>query len=196
MPEFDPIPRVGTPGSRLGQDLDVLTRAQTSLEVGCPASDVWRYVADFLRHIDWMHTVLQVDALTEGPVRVGARYLVRGRQDRRWDKRPFDTIAHREGLDYVAEVGIQEVDGSRILWQAQVIGGAFLPGSRSDWTFVLEPVVERVTMARLACRVQGDQRALLDWMQELKTRGLPLDVLQRQLDRSMHNLRAILEGRV
>jgi hypothetical protein len=120
---------------------------------------------------------------------------VHGRQDRRWDKRPFDTIADREGLDYTAEVEIQELDGSRIIWRAQVVKGAFLLGSRSDWSFVAERIADRITMARLACRVRGDRESLLNWMQDLQTHGLPLDVLQRQLDRGMHNLRAILEGR-
>ena len=196
MAEGQPAARVGIPVSQLEQDLDILTRAETSLDVGRPAPEIYLYLLDFPRHMEWAHTYLTVEATTPGPTGVGSRYLVRKRQDLRWDKRPFATIADREGMDYTSEIAVTALDPERGLsWRSRIVEGSFLTGAEGDWSFVLEHVDDRITRVRLRGRVDGPRELLLGWIDELRARGYPLDVIQRQVDRAMHNLRTILEGR-
>src|SRR2546423_473574 len=91
-------------------DLELLSRAETPLDIGRPATEVYAYLADFARHIEWAHTFLAVERASTGKLKPGARLLIRERQDLRWDKRPFTTIADREGATYTTDVEISALE--------------------------------------------------------------------------------------
>jgi uncharacterized membrane protein len=176
----------------LDQSLEVLSRGETPLDIGRPAAEIYAYLADFPRHPEWAHTYLSIEPLTPGPPRVGSRYRVREKQDLRSDKLPYTTVAHREGVDYVSELEVIALElNQRIGWRSQVQGGPF----SAEGAFVLEPVTDVITTVRMRMRLTGAQEQIRSWMLDLQARGYPLDIIARQVDRAMHNLRTILEGR-
>ena len=48
-----------------------------SIDINCPADDVFAYLEQFERHADWQPSLLSVDIQPEGPVRVGTRVIER-----------------------------------------------------------------------------------------------------------------------
>lgn len=176
----------------LDQSLEVLSRGETPLDIGRPAAEIYAYLADFSRHAEWAHTYLSIEPLTPGPPRVGSCYRVCEKQDLRSDKLPYTTVAHREGVDYVSELEVMALElNQRVGWRSQAQGGPF----SAEGAFVLEPVTDAITMVRMRMRLTASQEEIRGWMLDLQARGYPLDIIARQVDRAMHNLRTILEGR-
>src|SRR5438067_10669374 len=100
-------------------DIDLLSRAETALDIGRPAAVVYAYLADFARHIEWAHTYIAVEPMSTGELGSGSRLLIREKQDLRWDKRPFATIVAREGAIYETELEITGLDPDRhISWRS------------------------------------------------------------------------------
>lgn len=192
-------PRVGIPLRSLQQSIDILCGAETPFDVSRPAGDIYAYLADFTWHTEWAHTYLSVEALDPGPSRVGSRFRVREKQDLRWDKLACTTIADREGPEYTTEIEVTALDSDeRIAWRSESPGGPFGPEFGSfagQWELVLAPVGEAVTTLRMRGRLSGPERAMEKVITDLQARGYPLDILARQVDRAMHNIRTILEGR-
>lgn len=199
MDDASPGGLIGIPVRPLDQHLHVLTRAETSLDIGRPAPDIFAYLSDFVRHVEWAHTYLAIEPLGGHPVGRGSKFEVHEKQDLRWDKLPFTTIAGREGVDYKTELEVVDFSPlARIAWRARVLGGPLAAGWGPfvvESEFVLDPVTDRITTLRMRARLDGPEDALIGWLEELRSRGLPPDVRNRQLDRAMHNIRTILEGR-
>ncbi|MBM2809680.1 MAG: hypothetical protein HW416_439 [Chloroflexi bacterium] len=189
----DAAPRpVGISVSLLDQSLDILARCATPLDVARPVADVYGYLADFLRHVEWAHTYVSVEALAPPPVVVGSRFRVVEKQDLRWDKLAYHTIAGRDGVDHSSEIEVRAlVPELRVAWRtvnrSQPFGG--------EWEFVLEPIDAANTKVRMAGNLAASSDDLVRFMMDLRAKALPLDVIQRQTDRGMHNIRTILEGR-
>lgn len=182
----------GIPVSWLDQGLDLLSQVETPLDIGRPASAIYAYLADFTRHHEWAHTYITVEVLSRGPTRVGSRFRVIEKQDWRSDKLPYSTIVDREGVDYVSQVEVTALEpNQRIAWRSHVAQHPF----SGSWKLMLRPVTESITTVRLRGRLSSPKGALEHLMKELQAQGYPLDVFARQVDRAMHNLRAILEGR-
>jgi len=78
-------------------DVDLLSHAETPLDIGRSAEDVYAYLADFGRHVEWAHTYLSIEPPLPGPLGPGSRLVVHEKQDLRWDKRPFTTIGDWSG---------------------------------------------------------------------------------------------------
>lgn len=196
MPEQ---PRIGIPLPSLQQSIDILCGAETPFDISRPAGDIYAYLADFTRHTEWAHTYLAVEALGPDSTRVGSRFRVREKQDLRWDKLAYTTIADREGPEYTTEIEVTALDpDERIAWRSKSPGGPFGPRLGSftgQWEFVLVPVSEAVATLRMRARLSGPERAIKKVIEDLQARGYPLDILARQVDRAMHNIRTILEGR-
>ena len=176
----------------LDQSLEVLSRGETPLDIGRPAAEIYAYLADFGRHPEWAHTYLGIEALTPGPTRAGSRYRVQEKQDLRSDKLPYTTIADREGVSYVSELEVTILEPDRrIAWRSAVHGPPF----SAEGGLVLEPVTDAITTVRMRLRLTASQDGIRQWMLDLQAWGYPLDIIARQVDRAMHNLRTILEGR-
>lgn len=183
---------VGIPVSWLDQSIDVLSRVETPLDVWRPASEIYAYILDFPRHVEWAHTYLSVERLTNALPQVGSRFRVHEKQDLRSDKLPFKTIADRVGEDYISEVELTALAADqRVEWTFVASRQRF----SAQWQILLEPVTARITTVRMSARLTSSPEALSAWMHELQRDGYPLDILARQVDRALHNLRAILEGR-
>ena len=194
MPENLPGARrtVGVPVSWLDQSLDILSRVETPVDIGRSAADIYAYLLDFPRHVEWAHTYLSVERLAPGETQVGSRFRVREKQDLRSDKRPFTTIADRAGTDYTSEVEVTALDPDRrVEWTSRV---ADQPLS-AVWQVELDPVADTITTVRMSAKLTAPRPALEAWMHQLQAAGQPLDIIARQVDRALHNLRTILEGR-
>jgi hypothetical protein len=179
--------------AQVDQDLDVLTRIDGALDIECALSDVRDYLLDFARHVEWAHTCLRVDTPLGGTVQPGQHVRVWERQNLRWDKRPLRPIADCAGADPTTDLEIKIVEERRLAWRATWIDHDDLAGTFIDWTVTLEPVTAQITTVRLGGRLGGPRETLVAWMNGLRAGGYPLDVLQRQADRALHNLRTILE---
>jgi uncharacterized membrane protein len=176
-------------------DVELLARAETPLDIGRPAHAVYAYLADFERHVEWAHTYLSVDPLSERPLRVGSRLIIHEKQDLRWDKRPRSTIADRPGPEYTTLVEVTALESrQRIRWNTRCRGGP-LESVSGAWEFVLEPVDDAITTVRFRATLLGPREVLSAYGADLLRRGYPVDILARQVDRAMHNIRTILEGR-
>jgi hypothetical protein len=176
-------------------DVALLARAQTPLDIGRSAMDVYDYLIDFSHHVEWAHTCLSVEASTPLPLRPGARLIIHEKQDLRWDKRPYTVIADRPGPRYTTAIEIMALDpAQRITWRTQYRGGP-LDGVRGEWEFAVESVAEAITTLRLRAELIGPEATLVSFGEYLRRNGHPIDVLARQVDRAMHNIRTILEGR-
>jgi len=173
----------------------LLSHAETPLDIGRPAAEIYAYLADFSRHVEWAHTYLSVQLLAPGPPRVGSKLLIHEKQDLHWDKRPYTVIADRDGPNYTTTLEIAALEpGHRIAWRTHHEGGP-LDGVRGEWEFLLEPVAEAITILRFRAGLLEPEEVLAAWGADLERRGYPIDVLARQVDRAMHNIRTILEGR-
>ena len=176
-------------------DVDLLSHAETPLDIGRSAEEVFAYLADFGRHVEWAHTYLNIEPPMPGPQQPGARLLIHEKQDLSWDKRPFTTIADRPGANYANRIEVTAVDpNARIAWQSLYDRGP-LALVHGEWELVLEPVVEAITKVRFRAALLGPEPVLRAFGHRLLHDGHPLDVLARQVDRGMHNIRTILEGR-
>jgi hypothetical protein len=173
----------------------LLSHAETPLDIGRSAADIYAYLADFTRHVEWAHTYLSVEVSGDAPLRVGSLLRVSERQDLRWDKRPRTTIGDREGRDYTTTLEIAALNPAhRIGWGTLYVGGP-LDGVRGEWELVLEPVLEAITIVRFRADLLEPTYALVAFGEALLAEGHPIDVLARQVDRAAHNIRTILEGR-
>jgi hypothetical protein len=179
--------------AQVAQDLDVLTRIDGALDIACALPDVRDYLLDFARHVEWAHTYLRVDSPRGGPAVPGQHVRVWERQDLRWDKRPLRPIADCAGADPTTDLEIKSVEERRLAWRATWIDNDGLAGTFIDWIVALEPVTAQITTVRLGGQFGGPRDTLVAWMNRLRAGGYPLDVLQRQADRALHNVRTILE---
>lgn len=176
-------------------DVELLSHAETPLDVGRPAADAFPYLADFTRHGEWAHTYLTVTRLDPSPLRHGSQLIVTEKQDLRWDKLPFTTLADRDGPTYTTLVEITALEPDRrIAWRTLYEGGP-LNGVRGEWEFALNPVSDAITTVRFRAALLGPNEALAGYGAALLREGRLVDILARQVDRAMHNIRVILEGR-
>jgi uncharacterized protein YndB with AHSA1/START domain len=176
-------------------DVDLVARAETPLDIGRSAEEAYAYLADFGRHVEWAHTYLSVEPPIDSPLRVGSRLVVHEKQDLRWDKRPRSTIADRPGPEHTTLVEIVTLEPERrIGWATRYQGGP-LDSVNGEWEFVLEPVDDAITTVRFRATLLGPREVLSAYGADLLRRGYPVDILARQVDRAMHNIRTILEGR-
>ncbi|MEA2641003.1 MAG: hypothetical protein QOF51_2397, partial [Chloroflexota bacterium] len=211
--------RPGLPPASMDRFLHLVGRAETPLDIGRPATEIYAYLMDVARHAEWEQTIQAVEpasatieptsdaavgpasGATAGPVigaavvpasRVafgpGARFPARASYALRWDKLPLTTQPSDDAS--VIELVAAEAP-LHIVWRTTATEARW----SSETELVLERIAEAITTVRMRRRLLAPREQLETLVYELQERGYPLDVVQRQVDRSMHNLRTILEGR-
>ena len=162
------------------------------MDVGRPAAEIYAYLTNFDHLPEWSHTCESIEPGADRPVAVGTQLSASELQDLRWDKPPLGEIADRVGLRYHSRLTITALEpGQRIAWEARTEPELF----SARWLFRLETIREQITMVRLSGELTSDEPCRLSLIAALQRWAYPLDVIQRQVDRAMHNLRTILEGR-
>jgi hypothetical protein len=169
-----------------------VSRAETSLDVGRPAAEIYTYLTNFGHLPEWSPTCESIEAEHNRPVEVGTQLRAREVQDLRWDKPPLGITGDREGLRYQSRLMLTALEPDRrIAWETRTEPELF----SARWQFRLETISDRITMVRLSAELTVDESCRLALIAALQRWAYPLDVIQRQVDRAMQNLRTILEGR-
>lgn len=169
-----------------------MSRAETSLDIGRSAGEIYAYLSDLGHLPEWSHTCVSIEREVDEPATVGTQASARELQDLHWDKPPRGTIGDRAGLRYQSHLTVTALEpGQRIAWETRTEPELF----SARWQLRLEPITDAITMVRLSAELTTDESCRLALIAALQRWAYPLDVIQRQVDRAMHNLRTILEGR-
>src|SRR5881396_1049413 len=108
------LPRLAS----INQEVGSMWQSEVSIDIDVPASEAYRYLADFPRHQEWAYAQMAyLKQLTSGPIRVGSEFDAA-------ETLPFKAVTHSRITALVP--------GSRIAWHAW-----WGPGSAFDWEFVL-----------------------------------------------------------
>jgi len=108
------LPRLAS----INQEVRNMWQSEVSIDIDVPASEAYRYLADFPRHQEWAYAQMAyLKQLTPGPIRVGSEFDAA-------ETVPFKAVTHSRITALVP--------GSRIAWHAW-----WGPGSAFDWEFVL-----------------------------------------------------------
>jgi len=181
--------RPGVHEASMDRHILLAGNAETSLDVCRAAADVFAYLADFALHGEWEQTIDSVVPSISATPQHGAQFHVRLNLPLRWDKLPCTSQGGTEdGIIEVATV----VPTQQLVWRTTTAQ----PRWCSETQILLEPVRPQITTVRMRVHLLAPRAELESLVLELQERGYPLDVVQRQVDRSLHNLRTILEGRV
>lgn len=148
-------------------------QSEVSIEIDTPVSEVYRYLADFPRHLEWAYARMSyLKRVTPGPTQVGSEFDAA-------ETMPFKAVTHSRitALDPL----------SRIAWHAW-----FSKGSAFDWEFLLS---ERDGGTHLVQRTTWHTAfvfRVLTWpLILLRRRQMPVE---NRL--SLERIKSNLEGRV
>jgi uncharacterized membrane protein len=117
-------------------------RGERSVEIQRPLGSVYQYVADFHRHHEWNHELVEVTAMTDGPIRVGTKLRARERAPGSVSllmKLLFPILARWMGIAEHTEAEVVELEpGKRLAWNAfQPLRNGEI-GVRSEWIVEFE----------------------------------------------------------
>jgi hypothetical protein len=172
-----------------------VSRGETSLPILRPAGEIYDFLVQW-QFDAWIHTYRWLDHIIGGWNVTRSRRLVHELQDLRWDKPAWETLfsqqSTREGLRYQSELTVTELRPDELVrWETVAEVELF----SAHWQVRLELLSPTQTMVRFNVNLTSSEACRLELIGALQRWAYPLDVIQRQADRSMHNLRAILEGR-
>lgn len=158
-----------------------------TVEIAAPPEEVYRYLSDFPRHIEWAQTLERLELLTPGDASgVGATYRTHERQAMQADRKPREPITRGMRAQTVCEVR-ELVPQRRIAWHAHPKPGM---GVYADLAFDIEPLAEGGTC--LAQTVHMHQPAVVAWLTSRLMRATP-EKAHAQWDASLRNIKTVLE---
>ncbi len=189
-----PPASVGVPGSQIERDLYILTTANASIEIGRPPAEIFAHLADFSRLAEWMPPCSNVESTGPAASGVGATFRLEEEHDTDWDRIAEERAEVGSAIEAVAEIIITALEpDARIGWTTTIVDGDPLLGGQRDSALRLTPISEYITRVELDCQLVAPESDLIDLVQHLQKRGYPLDILQRRMDRALHNLRGLIE---
>lgn len=161
-----------------------------AITIAAPTEQVYAYLADFPRHIEWAQTLERLELLHPGDARgVGARYRTVERQAMQHDRKPFEQL--KRGMRVVTICEVRELmPNRRITWHAHT--SPKMLGLYADLAFEFEPLTELST--RLSQHFFFHQPALMVGMFKLMY-GRDLDQKgYAQWEAGLRNIKLILEA--
>lgn len=92
-----------------------------TIQIDRPVEQVYAYLADFLRHVEWAQTVAQMEQVKAGDGSgVGAQYRTRERQAMHHDRKPGQRLT--KGMPAVTLCTVDELSPNRrIRWHAHSV---------------------------------------------------------------------------
>ena len=118
---------------------------QAEITISAPVDTVYRYLADFPRHSEWVANVSKIERITPGPTGVGTTYRCQEGPppvslDTKLRMMFFFVSGLIGGSKSYSEATITDLEPNRrIAWSAGIPkGDGFF--NRSEWEIVLEPV--------------------------------------------------------
>lgn len=157
------------------------------VEIDASPEQVYRYLSDFPRHVEWAQTLERLELLTSGDVSgVGATYLTHERQAFQADRKPREPLTRGMRARTVCEVRAL-VPFRQIAWHAHPKPGM---GVHADLAFEIEPLAEGRT--RLAQTVHMHQPSVVAWVTKRLMRATP-EKAHAQWEASLRNIKTVLE---
>jgi uncharacterized protein YndB with AHSA1/START domain len=163
-------------------------RYHNTVHIQQPASEVYAYLADFPRHIEWAQTLERLEKVKDGnSAGVGAHYLTYEKQSFQSDRKPYGPIKQKLAIKATTMCEVRElIPDRRIAWHAHMVGD---PGTHADWEIDLTP--DDAGGTRLSQKVFFVFGPMPGWV------GILLFMEQRafrQFDAGLQNIKLILEG--
>ena len=91
---------------------------QESIQINAPISEVYRYLADFPRHIEWAQTLARLELIRPGDsTGVGTRYRTYERQAMQADRKPREVLTQGMRVTTICEIR-ELTPNRRIVWHA------------------------------------------------------------------------------
>ena len=148
-------------------------QSEVSIEIHTPVSEVYRYLADFPRHLEWAYARMSyLKPVTPGPIEVGSEFDAAETQ-------PFRAVTHSR------ITALERL--SRIAWHAW-----FSKGSAFDWEFLLSEHDGGTHLVQRATWHTAVVFRMLTWpLILLRRRQMPIE---NRL--SLERIKANLEGGV
>jgi uncharacterized membrane protein len=162
---------------------------RNSVVVERPVEQVYAYLADFPKHVEWSQTLERQELKEQGDANgVGAVWITHERQAFHNDRKPFEPI--KRGFRARTLCRVQElVPQKRIAWRSNPVPIGM--GVHSEWAFDLEPAGPDRT--RLTQSVAFYQPALLIAIMRRLARLTP-ETSAAQWNASLENIKQVLEG--
>ena len=161
---------------------------QGSTQINAPVEQVYRYLADFLRHCEWAQTLERMEQIRAGDsTGIGARYLTVERQAMQSDRKPYEQLTRGMRVKTICEV--RELNPNRrIAWHAHTAPKAM--GLYADLDFELAPAVGGTLLTQ---HYRFHQPPIMVFMFKLMFGSNVEAKGNAQWDASLRNIKAILE---
>lgn len=93
---------------------------QSMITIAAPFADVYRYLAQFERHVEWSQTLVEVECMRAGDNGVGAQYRAVERQAMQVSRRPGAALT--EGQVITSLLQVRELTPFyRLAWRMQTL---------------------------------------------------------------------------
>lgn len=161
---------------------------QNSIVIRKPVNEVYAYLSDFPRHVEWAQTLERLDKVKDGEANsVGAQYLTYEKQSFQADRQPYGPIKQKVAIKAQTLCEVRElVPNKRLAWHAHMVSDLT---THADWEIDLMPEGEDGT--RLSQKVFFVFGPMPGWV------GILLFMEKRafrQFDAGLQNIKLILEG--
>lgn len=163
-------------------------RYHQTITIRRPAAEVYAYLANFPRHVEWAQTLERLELTKAGDATgVGAQYLTYEKQSFQADRRPFGRIRQKVALRAQTLCEVRElIPGRRLAWHAHMIGD---PRTHADWEIDLHDDGHGGTqLTQKVFFVFGPMPGWVGVLLLMEQRAF------RQFDAGLHNIKLILEG--
>lgn len=167
---------------------------QDAITIGAPTEVVYRYLADFPRHVEWAQTLERLEVLQAGDgMGVGTRYRSYERQALQHDRRPHQPLTYLKGAVWRTICEIRRLEPHCLIaWHAYATPRM---GLSADLSFELAPASDGSTALtqRIILHQPGLLRAIFP---RLVFRVSPAEMEARseaQWAAGLRNIKLILE---
>ena len=160
----------------------------TTIHIKRPVGEVYAYLSNFPRHIEWAQTLERLEKVREGDSHgVGTQYLTYEKQAFQANRKPYEPIKQRIALPAKTMCEVRDLaPNQRIAWHAHMVSD---PKTYADWEIDLASDGNGGT--RLTQRVDYRFGPMPGWV------GVLLFIekrAHRQFDAGLQNIKLILEG--
>lgn len=118
-------------------------RGERSVTISAPPEEVFEYIADFTRHDEWNHQIVDITKDSDGPIKVGTRLRAKERPPKKLPlpmKLLFPVMRRMVGMADHTEAEVTEVEeGKKVAWKAFAPVRDGRLWMRTEWEAVVEP---------------------------------------------------------
>jgi hypothetical protein len=163
-------------------------RYNNTIHIHRPVSEVYAYLSDFPRHVEWAQTLERLEKVKEGDSGgVGAQYLTYEKQSFQSDRKPYEPIKQKVAINAKTMCEVRElIPDKRLAWHAYMVGD---PRTHADWEIELASDGNGGTkLTQKVFFVFGPLPGWVGVLMFMEKRAF------RQFDAGLQNIKQILEG--